>query len=112
MVILDHHVPSFTSSVRWPITIVNHMTERTSRLDGDAIPGIFDPDFCRPRFVDDLRSRSANPKIKHDLKNQLGVILGFSELLLADLADDDPRRPDVMEIRGALESAMELVRSL
>jgi hypothetical protein len=81
-------------------------------LDGDAIPGILDSDFCRPRPADDLLSRPANPKAKHDLKNQLGIILGFSELLLADMADDDPRRPDVMEIRGALELAMQLLRSL
>lgn len=32
----------------------------------------------------------------HDFKNQLGIVLGFSEPLLADLADTDPRKADPM----------------
>ena len=55
------------------------------------------------------RPRSAESKATHDLKNQLGIILGFSELLLADMTADDPRRPDVTEIRTATLSAMQLV---
>jgi hypothetical protein len=88
------------------------MTERTRSLDGDAIPVILDPDFCRPQFAGATPPHSVNPKIRHDVKNQLAIILGFSELLLADLAADDPRRPDLTEIRGATEIAMQLVRSL
>lgn len=46
---------------------------------------------------------------KHDLKNQLGIVLGFSELLLHDMPVDDPRRPDIAEICAAAERAMHLV---
>jgi hypothetical protein len=53
-----------------------------------------------------------NSTVRHDVKNQLGIVLGFSELILADMAANDPRRPDLMEIRGATEIAMQLVRSL
>jgi signal transduction histidine kinase len=88
------------------------MTGRARSLGGDAIPGMLNPDSCRPRLVDDTSPRSPNPRIRHDLKNQLAIILGFSELLLADIPDDDPRRPDLAEIRGATEIAMQLVRSL
>jgi hypothetical protein len=42
----------------------------------------------------------------HRLKNQLAIILGFCELLLADLPDDDARRLDVIRIQNAGKSAM------
>lgn len=32
-------------------------------------------------------------KNRDDFKNQLGIILGFSEILLAEAAASDPRRP-------------------
>ena len=51
-------------------------------------------------------------KITHDFKNQLGIILGFSELLLADMADDDLRKPDIAEIRRAALIALQLVERI
>lgn len=42
----------------------------------------------------------------HRLKNQLAIILGFCELLLADLAPDDPKRADVLRIQDAGRSAL------
>jgi hypothetical protein len=49
---------------------------------------------------------------RHDFKNHLGVIVGFSELLLADTAVDDPRRADVEEIHKAAAAALDLLRRL
>jgi hypothetical protein len=46
---------------------------------------------------------------RHDMKNQLGIILGFSELLLEDLPRDDERRADIMEIHSAAGKAMALL---
>ena len=74
--------------------------ERTRTLDGKAI--------LRKTGLD----LAADSKARHDFKNHMGIILGFSELLIADMADDDPRKPDVMEIRTAALSAMELLRLL
>jgi hypothetical protein len=45
------------------------------------------------------------------MKNQLGIILGFSELLLEEFATGDPRRDDVQEIHKAAGRAMELLSS-
>jgi hypothetical protein len=42
----------------------------------------------------------------HRLKNKLAIILGFCELLLGDMAPDDPRRPDVLQIQEAGKSAL------
>jgi hypothetical protein len=45
----------------------------------------------------------------HDMKNYLGIVLGYSNLLLEELLPDDPRRPDVDEIRKAAEAAVALM---
>ena len=46
------------------------------------------------------------PARVHRLKNQLAIILGFCELLLSELAHDDPRRADVLRIQEAGKSAL------
>ena len=51
-------------------------------------------------------------RFKHDIMNQLGIILGFSELLLEEMAAGDPRRGDVVEMHAAAERAMNLVARL
>ena len=48
----------------------------------------------------------------HELNNQLTVILGFADLLLEGMLADDPRRPDVLEIRDAAIAALALIPSL
>jgi signal transduction histidine kinase len=42
----------------------------------------------------------------HDMRNLLGIIIGYSNLLLEELPSDDPRRSDVDEIRKAGEAAI------
>lgn len=46
---------------------------------------------------------------RYDFKTQLGIIVGFSDLLLADAADDEPRRGDIEEILKAPKAALELL---
>jgi hypothetical protein len=46
------------------------------------------------------------------MKNQLGVILGFSDLLLEEIDPADPRRGDVQEIHTAATRAIELLATL
>jgi len=36
--------------------------------------------------------------VSHEIDNPVGIILGYAELLLEDLAEDDPRRDDVLGI--------------
>jgi len=45
----------------------------------------------------------------HDMKNLLGIITGYSALLLDEMQGDDSRRPDVDEIRKAGEGALALL---
>jgi two-component system cell cycle sensor histidine kinase/response regulator CckA len=50
--------------------------------------------------------------IAHNFNNALSTVLGYSDLLLNDLALDDPRRADVEEIRQAALSSAELNKQL
>jgi len=51
-------------------------------------------------------------RIAHDLMNQLGIIIGFAELLLSEIAADDPRRADIEEMHSAANRAIALVEQL
>ena len=46
------------------------------------------------------------PASVHRLKNQLAIILGFTELLLEDAAEGDQRRTDLLQIQQAARSAL------
>jgi signal transduction histidine kinase len=54
----------------------------------------------------------SSDKNRHDFKNQLAVILGFSEILLAEAAAGDPRRGDLEEIHKAATAALDLLARL
>ena len=50
--------------------------------------------------------------VAHDFNNLLTIILGYCELLLADLDSHDPRQPDMAEIQKAGTRAAVLTRQL
>ena len=50
--------------------------------------------------------------IRHSFKNQLAIILGFAEILLAETMAGDPRRDDLEEIHKAATTALELLMRL
>ena len=51
-------------------------------------------------------------RIRHDFKNQLAVIRGFAEILVAETPADDPRRRDLEEIYKAAVTALKLLADL
>jgi PAS domain S-box-containing protein len=50
--------------------------------------------------------------IAHDFNNLLTAILGYSELILDDLAPDNPHRVDLQEVRAAAKRAADLTQQL
>jgi two-component system, cell cycle sensor histidine kinase and response regulator CckA len=50
--------------------------------------------------------------VAHDFNNVLTAIFGYADLLLDQIAAEDPRRADVQEIRKAAERAAALTRQL
>jgi two-component system cell cycle sensor histidine kinase/response regulator CckA len=50
--------------------------------------------------------------VAHDFNNVLTAIFGYSDLLLEQFTDDDPRRADVQEIRRSAERAAALTHQL
>jgi PAS domain S-box-containing protein len=50
--------------------------------------------------------------VAHDFNNMLTAILGYCQLLLAELPPDDPKRADVLSIHDAGENAARLTKQL
>ena len=50
--------------------------------------------------------------VAHDFNNILTAIVGYSDLLLEELSPDDPKRPEVVEIKAAGMRAAALTRQL
>jgi PAS domain S-box-containing protein len=50
--------------------------------------------------------------VAHDMNNLLTIILNHIDFTLQELAEDQPARRDVLEVRGAAERAATLVRQL
>jgi hypothetical protein len=59
-----------------------------------------------------MADASVPARWRHDLKNQLGIVLGFSELLLNELDPASPHRADIEEIHTAAQRALELVATV
>jgi signal transduction histidine kinase len=59
--------------------------------------------------VSDKRSSA---RWRHDLKNQIGIVLGFSDLVLEEVEEDHPLRGDLEEIAKAARHAMTLIEEL
>jgi len=57
-------------------------------------------------FVRHPRTSDRNSEALHTLKNQMGVILGFIELLLAESGLGTQQTQDLLEIRKAAERAL------
>jgi hypothetical protein len=56
--------------------------------------------------------QATESRLVHQFKNQLSIIVGFCELLLADYPPDDSHREDLMEIQKAANAAMAMMPEL
>jgi len=51
-------------------------------------------------------------ELLHALKNQLSIIVGFSDLVYSETPPEDPRYADLGEIRKASRAAMAIIPEL
>ena len=59
-----------------------------------------------------MTTAMTDERARHDFKNQLAIIRGFAELLLADPQTGDRQRRDLEEIHKAAVSALALLDRL
>ena len=59
-----------------------------------------------------MTAAMTDERARHDFKNQLAIIRGFAELLLADASESRHRRRDLEEIYKAAVSALALLDRL
>ena len=59
-----------------------------------------------------MAEKAPDARWRHDVKNQLGIVLGYSELVLEELDQASPLREDVEEILKAAHQAMTLIAKL
>ena len=52
------------------------------------------------------------PKLLHQFKNHLSIVVGFCDILLVELPESDPRHADLLEVHKAARAAMALVPEL
>jgi hypothetical protein len=50
-----------------------------------------------------------DPDVLHRLKNDLAIVIGFCDLLVAECPADDPRRADLIEVNRAAQHALTLM---
>ena len=59
-----------------------------------------------------MTDRMPTDRWRHDLKNQLGIVLGFSELLLNEFDPASAHRADIEEIHTAAQRALDLLAAV
>jgi hypothetical protein len=52
------------------------------------------------------------PELLHQFANHLSVVVGFCDMLLAEMAENDERHADIREISNAANAAMALIPEL
>jgi hypothetical protein len=52
---------------------------------------------------------NAEPRVLHQLRNHLAIIVGFCDLLLADIPESDRKHADIREMRTAGQAALDLL---
>jgi hypothetical protein len=63
-------------------------------------------------FVMADQSPQHERELLHALKNQLSIVVGFSDLVFSETPPEDPRHADLAEIQRAARAAMAIIPEL
>ena len=58
-----------------------------------------------------MNSAHENRRV-HDIRNQLSIIVGFCELLLQQIPEDDRKHADLVEVSKAANTAIALLEDM
>lgn len=66
-------------------------------------------DPAERRTNTDTSRAALDPHALHRLKNQLSIVYGFADLMLVEMAADDPSAAQIAEIRKTAIAALEIL---
>jgi len=114
---IEHRIVRVDGTVRW----VHELADIVRDDEGRAIRMIGTvQDITERRHLEDQLRQSQKMEaigrlaggIAHDLNNTLTAMVGYAELALTAIAADHEARPDIEEIRRAIERAAAVTRQL
>jgi signal transduction histidine kinase len=97
------------------LAAVTTLTQENSRLVGELRAELERRALDQRRMIHASRSAAVGDLaagVAHEVNNPLTGVLGFAELLIDGMTEDDPRRADVVVIRDEALRARDIVRAL
>ena len=94
---------------------IRDLQQENERLVGELRAELVEVDRVQHQLIGASRMAAVGELaagVAHEVNNPLTGVLGYSELLLADMAEDDPRRADVDTIRSEALRARTIIRAL
>jgi hypothetical protein len=58
------------------------------------------------------QSGKIEPELLHRFKNQLALGMGFCNLLIDEMENQDPRRQDILQVQHAIQEAINMLPEL
>lgn len=93
-----------------PFRMIGLNTDITSRRQAEEEKCELEARLARAEKMESLGLLAGG--VAHDLNNVLGIIVGYSEMLLSDIDEQSPLREDVVTIMGAGQRAAAIVQDM
>jgi signal transduction histidine kinase/ActR/RegA family two-component response regulator len=94
----------------WVSGLIFSLFETTERIKMEEDRRVLQERLQRSEKMEALGTLAGG--VAHDLNNVLGIVVGYSEMLLNDLDESDPGRSDAMEVLKGGQRAAAVVQDL
>ncbi len=92
------------------IALEGFITDITERKQAEEDREVLEAKLIQAQKMDAIGRLAGG--VAHDYNNMLGVILGHTEMILADMDPHDPNYPNLKEIKKATERSADLTKQL